>query len=112
MNTSPNACLLLKGILTSFPSRPLLHLWKKRCCAPPSSVSSGSLLVVPQLETHCNQVLLSGEVCFALQMLSFSSEEEHSYSKLGPSSPGGHLTNSTKEETGNFLLGKYILLSE
>ena len=70
MITSPNACFLLKGILTIFPSRPLLHLVQISCWAVGSSVSSDSLLIGPQLETHCNNFLLSAEVLFALKMIS------------------------------------------
>lgn len=61
MNSSPDACLLRKGILTIFPSRPLIHLGQMNFWAAPSSKCTGILLVVPQIETHCSDVLLSAE---------------------------------------------------
>ena len=71
MNTSPSACVLQGRTLTLFPTRTLLHLWQMTCWTMPSTDYTGSLLVVPQFETHCNNVLLSDKVRFAMKMLSF-----------------------------------------
>lgn len=113
-NTSPSVGLFWKATLNISPHKPLLCLGANDLLSCPILFALFVCRWYLPLERHTKLVILGREVIFAMKMPSLHSLHKWGAGprELGQSVPDENHTNTTKQESGSFLLAMYILLSE